>query len=74
MPGLIVMVIGLAIFSLCLKHTDAEGVTRTGLQGLGIYLIPRFDGITFSKFMGIVLSALSQLFYSLSVSMGIMIT
>ncbi len=74
MPGLIIMVIGIAIFSLCLKHTDAEGVTRTGLQGLGIYLIPRFDGITFSKFMGIVLSALSQLFYSLSVSMGIMIT
>ena len=74
MPGLIIMVIGRARFSLCLKHTDAEGVTRTGLQGLGIYLIPRFDGITFSKLMGIILSALSQLFYSLSVSMGIMIT
>ena len=74
MPGLIIMVIGIAIFSVCLKHTDANGVTRTGLQGLGIYLIPRFEGITFSKFMGILLSALSQLFYSLSVSMGIMIT
>ena len=74
MPGLIVMVLGIAIFSVCLKHTDAEGVTRTGLQGLGIYLIPRFDGITFSKLMGIILAALSQLFYSLSVSMGIMIT
>lgn len=74
MPGLIIMVIGIAIFSVCLKHTDAQGVTRTGLQGLGIYLIPRFEGITFSKLMGIILAALSQLFYSLSVSMGIMIT
>lgn len=74
MPGLILMVIGIAIFSVCLKHTDSNGITRTGLQGLAIYLIPNFEGITFSKLMSIILSALSQLFYSLSVSMGIMIT
>lgn len=74
MPGLFVMIIGIAIYSLTLKHTDASGVTRTGLQGLAVYLMPSFEGLTFSKFMGILLDAMSQLFFSLSVSMGIMIT
>ena len=74
MPGLIVMVIGIAIFSLTLHHTNAEGVTRTGLQGLAVYLIPNFEGMTFGRFLKILLDAMSQLFFSLSVSMGIMIT
>ncbi len=74
MPGLLIMVIGIAIYSLTLKYTDSNGVTRTGMQGLAIYLIPNFEGITFSKFLGILLDAMSQLFFSLSVSMGIMIT
>ena len=74
MPGLILMVIGIAVFSLTLSHTDASGVTRTGMQGLAVYLIPDFTGITFSKFLSILLDAMSQLFFSLSVSMGIMIT
>ena len=74
MPGLFVMIIGIAIYSLTLTHTDVSGVTRTGLQGLAVYLIPNFEGITFSRFLGILLDAMSQLFFSLSVSMGIMIT
>jgi len=74
MPVLLVMIIGIAIFSLTLSHTDANGVTRTGMQGLAVYLIPNFDGVTFSKFMSILLDAMSQLFFSLSVAMGIMIT
>ncbi len=74
MPGLLIMVVGIAIYSLTLSYTDAEGTTRTGLQGLSVYLIPDFEGLTFSKLMGIVLDAMSQLFFSLSVSMGIMIT
>ena len=74
MPGLILMVIAIAVFSLTLSHTDANGVTRTGLQGLAVYLIPDFTGVTFSKFLSILLDAMSQLFFSLSVSMGIMIT
>ena len=74
MPGLLVMIVGIGIFSLTLRHTDADGVTRTGLQGLAVYLIPDFTGMTFSKFLKILLDAMSQLFFSLSVSMGIMIT
>ena len=74
MPGLIAMIVGIAIFSLTLSHTDEAGVTRTGLQGLAVYLIPNFEGLTFSRFMQILLDAMSQLFFSLSVSMGIMIT
>lgn len=74
MPLLLIIIIGIAIYSLTLTHTDANGITRTGLQGLGIYLIPNFDGLTFSKFLNIVLDAMSQVFFSLSVSMGIMIT
>lgn len=74
MPGLLLMVIGIAIYSLTLHHTDSNGVTRTGLQGLAVYLIPDFEGLTFSKFLSILLDAMSQLFFSLSVSMGIMIT
>ncbi|MBQ8619831.1 MAG: sodium-dependent transporter [Clostridia bacterium] len=74
MPGLLAMIVGIAVFSLTLSHTDASGVTRTGLEGLAVYLIPNFEGVTFSRFLQILLDAMSQLFFSLSVSMGIMIT
>ena len=74
MPGLLLMIVGIAIFSLTLSFTDGEGVTRTGLQGLAVYLIPDFSGLTVSGFLKILLDAMSQLFFSLSVSMGIMIT
>lgn len=74
MPLLIIIIIGVSIFSLTLKTTDASGVERTGMQGLMIYLKPDFTGMTFSKFLKILLNAMSQLFFSLSVSMGIMIT
>ena len=74
MPGLILMVVVIAFFSLTLSYTDAAGTTRTGMQGLAVYLIPNMEGITFSKFIQILLDAMSQLFFSLSVSMGIMIT
>lgn len=74
MPGLLVLIVGIAVYSLTLRFTDETGVTRTGLQGLAVYLIPDFTGLTFSKFLKILLDAMSQLFFSLSVSMGIMIT
>ena len=74
MPCLLLMIIGITIYALTLHHTDASGVTRTGLQGLAVYLIPDFTGLTFSRFLNILLDAMSQLFFSLSVSMGIMIT
>lgn len=74
MPGLILLICGIAVFSLTLRYTDAAGVTRTGLEGAAVYLIPNFEGLTFRRFLEILLDAMSQLFFSLSVSMGIMIT
>lgn len=74
MPGLLIMIICIAVFSLTLKYTDESGNVRTGIQGLAVYLIPNFEGLTFSKFLKILLDAMSQLFFSLSVSMGIMLT
>ena len=74
MPILLLLVVGIAIFSLTLRHTDASGVTRTGLQGLAIYLIPNFDGLTLQTLLTTLMDAMGQLFYSISVAMGIMIT
>lgn len=74
MPGLILMIIGIALFSLTLRHTGDDGVTRTGLQGLSVYLLPNLEGMTLKRFLSTLLDAMSQLFFSLSVSMGIMIT
>lgn len=74
MPGLILLILIIAIFSLTLTHTDADGTFRTGLQGLAFYVKPDFSGLTVKRFLEILLDAMSQLFFSLSVSMGIMIT
>lgn len=74
MPILILLVLGVAIFSLTIHHTDASGVTRTGMEGLKIYLVPNVDGLTVRKFFTVVMDAMGQLFFSLSVAMGIMIT
>lgn len=73
MPGLFVLIIIIAVFSLTLRFEDGNAV-RTGLQGLKVYLIPDLEGITLKRFLEILLDAMSQLFFSLSVSMGIMIT
>lgn len=73
MPILIILVVGIAIFSVTITYTDAAGVTRTGLEGLKIYLIPNFEGMTVKSFFTVLLDAMGQLFYSLSVAMGIMI-
>ena len=74
MPGLILLIVVIAVFCLTLSHTDADGTVRTGLQGLAVYIKPDFRGLTVKRFLEILLDAMSQLFFSLSVSMGIMIT
>ncbi len=74
MPALLIMIVFIAIYSLTLSFTDGSGVTRTGLQGLKVYLTPDLEGLTVTRFLQILLDAMSQLFFSLSVSMGIMIT
>lgn len=61
MPALIVMAAGIALFVLTLPGA---------LEGAAYYLIPDF-----SKFSGeLVINALGQMFYSLSLAMGITIT
>ena len=50
-----------------------NGITRTGLQGLKIYLVPNFEGMTVKSLFLTIMDAMGQLFYSLSVAMGIMI-
>ena len=74
MPILVVLILGVAIFSLFLKHTDGSGVTRSGLQGLQVYIVPNFTGMTAKQFFVVLTDAMGQLFYSISVAMGIMIT
>ena len=74
MPVLLVLIIGIAVFSLTLTHTDADGVTRTGLEGFKILVVPNFKGLTVKSFFTVLMDAMGQLFYSISVAMGIMVT
>ena len=71
MPVLLVMVIGIAIFSLTIKGGDAG---RTGLDGLKVYLIPDVSSLSVKSVFVTVMDAMGQLFYSISVAMGIMVT
>ncbi len=73
MPLLLVLILGVSIFSLTLKHDDGTQI-RTGLQGLKVYMVPNFEGMTFKQFAVVLMDAMGQLFYSISVAMGIMIT
>ena len=73
MPLLLLLVVGIAVFSMTIHYTDSSGVTRTGLEGFKIYVVPDFEGITVKGFFTVLLDAMGQLFFSLSVAMGIMI-
>ena len=74
MPILIILVIGIAVFSVTIHYTDSTGTVRSGWEGFKIYIIPDFKGMTLQHFFTVLLDAMGQLFYSLSVAMGIMIT
>ena len=74
MPILLVLIVGIAVFSLFLKHTDGTGMTRTGLEGFLVYVVPDFESMTLKQFLVVLTDAMGQLFYSISVAMGIMIT
>ena len=74
MPILVVMIVLIAGFSLTLEHTDAAtNVTRTGLDGLKVYLIPDFASQTPKSVLITIMDAVGQLFFSISVAMGIMV-
>ena len=73
MPILFLLIIGISVYVLTIEYTDPSGVTRTGLDGLKIYLIPNLEGLTVKGFFTVLLDAMGQLFFSLSVAMGILI-
>ena len=73
MPILLVMIICIAGFSLTLSADDGSGNVRTGLQGFAICVVPDFTGLTLKGFVTVIRDALGQLFYSISVAMGIMV-
>ena len=73
MPILLVLVIGIAIFSLTIKKTDDAGNVVTGLQGMKVYVVPSLEGVGIKEFFFVVTDALGQLFFSLSSTMRIMI-
>ncbi len=61
MPILIFLSLGIAVYSMCLPGA---------MQGVAYYLLPDFDKFSITT----VLAAMGQLFYSMSLAMGIMIT
>ena len=71
MPALFILVIGIAIFSVTISSPETG---RSGLEGLKLYFVPSFEGLTAKKFLVVVMDAMGQLFYSISVAMGIMVT
>lgn len=73
MPILVILIIGISIYSLTIKHTGDDGTIRTGIDGLKVYLIPDFKGMTFRDIFMVVMDAMGQLFFSISVAMGIMV-
>lgn len=71
MPLLLILILFIAIFSMFGKDSESG---RTAMDGLKIYLVPNFEGLTIKRFLSIVLDAMGQMFYSMSLAMGIMIT
>ena len=61
MPGLILLIVIIAVFCLTLTNTAPDGTVRTGMQGLAVYLKPDFHGLTVKRFLEILLDAMSQL-------------
>ncbi|MBQ6632893.1 MAG: sodium-dependent transporter [Ruminococcus sp.] len=70
MPALLLVVIGIAIFSLTITGEDGT----TGMEGFKAFVVPDFKGIGVKDYFIIATDAMGQLFYSISVAMGIMIT
>lgn len=73
MPILLVLIVGISVFSMTTSYTDASGVTRTGFEGFKIYVIPDFSNLTIRQLFVTMVDALGQLFFSISVAMGIMV-
>lgn len=68
MPILFLLILGIAIFALTIHKGDV-----TGLDGLKVFLIPSVKGMSAGDILIVVMDAMGQLFYSISVAMGIMV-
>lgn len=73
MPILFLLIIGISVFSLTISRGEGENL-RTGLDGFKIYVVPNLDGLYITDVLKVVMDAMGQLFYSISVAMGIMVT
>ena len=65
MPVLLVLIVGIAIYTLTIPGAFA---------GAKYYILPNFKGFTFPMFLKTLVAAMGQLFYSMSLAMGIMVT
>lgn len=65
MPVLVVLILGIAIFTMTIPGS---------FDGVKYYLLPNFEGFTFTMFLKTIVAAMGQLFYSMSLAMGIMVT
>ncbi len=65
MPVLIVLIIGIAVYTMTIPGA---------LAGAKYYILPNFKGFTFTTFLKTLVAAMGQLFYSMSLAMGIMVT
>lgn len=66
LPVLVVFLLGIMIYSLTLPNA---------IEGVKFFLVPDFSEITsFSDFISIVFNAMGQVFFSLSLGMGTLIT
>lgn len=69
MPILLFLIVGISIYSLTI---NANG--RSGIDGFLYYVVPDVSGKSAGDIFTVVMDAMGQLFYSISVAMGIMVT
>ncbi|WP_028518245.1 sodium-dependent transporter [Ruminococcus flavefaciens] len=65
MPVLLLLIVAMSVYTLTL---DGAG------EGLKYYLLPNLNDFTPAKFLQTIAAACGQLFYSMSIAMGIMVT
>lgn len=65
MPVLVVLTIGIAIYTMTIPGA---------MDGVKYYLLPNFEGFTFAQLLKTIVAAMGQMFYSMSLAMGIMVT
>ncbi len=69
MPILLFLIVGISIYSLTINSKD-----RSGIDGFLYYVVPNVSGKSAGDIFSVVMDAMGQLFYSISVAMGIMVT